>query len=139
MSEGAVLLIDMADPLTGQLLRSFARSTGLPYVTLLDKATLIEKDFNPDLHIQIEPPGSVLMGVVRDVITHEHLTGIAVLYDNSFGEHFFSPMEQEVGGYFLACACLTIYLSLRLSVCLSVDLTPCYPSACSTFYLTTCT
>lgn len=84
MSEGAVLLIDMADPLTGQLLRSFARSTGLPYVTLLDKATLIEKDFNPDLHLQIEPPGSVLMGVVRDVITHEHLTGIAVLYDNSF-------------------------------------------------------
>lgn len=115
MSEGAVLLIDMADPLTGQLLRSFARSTGLPYVTLLDKATLIEKDFNPDLHLQIEPPGSVLMGVVRDVITHEHLTGIAVLYDNSFGEHFFSPMEQEVGGYFPECVCLTICVCLSVS------------------------
>ncbi|XP_048747821.2 ionotropic receptor 25a-like isoform X2 [Ostrea edulis] len=84
MTNGAVLLIDMADPLTGQLLRSFTRSTGLPYITLLDRATLIEKDFDPDLHLEIEPPGSVMMGVLRDVIIHESLTKIAVLYDNSF-------------------------------------------------------
>ncbi|XP_061180495.1 ionotropic receptor 25a-like [Saccostrea echinata] len=84
MADGAVLLIDMADSLTGQLLRSFARSAGLPYVTLLDRSTLIEKDFDPDLHLEVEPPGSIMMGVVRDVITHENLTRIAVLYDNSF-------------------------------------------------------
>nr|XP_022344463.1 ionotropic receptor 25a-like isoform X2 [Crassostrea virginica]XP_022344464.1 ionotropic receptor 25a-like isoform X2 [Crassostrea virginica] len=84
MNDGTVLLIDMADPLTGQLLRSFARSNGLPYVTLLDRAKLVEKDFNPDLHLEIEPPGCVMMGVVRDITIHENLTAIAVLYDSSF-------------------------------------------------------
>ena len=87
MNDETVLFIDMADPLTGQLLRSFARSNGLPYVTLLDRAKLVEKDFNPDLHLEIEPPGCVMMGVVRDITIHENLTAIAVLYDSSFGKY----------------------------------------------------
>lgn len=66
---------------------------GLLYVILLDKVMLIEKDFNFDFYFQIELLGFVLMGVVCDVIIYEYLIGIVVLYDNFFGEYFFSFME----------------------------------------------
>lgn len=77
----------MSAPNVGLLIRSFARTVGLPYITVVDPSTLQSKDYDPDLHIGVEPPGSTMFRVIPDIVKHGSLTKIAILYDQSFGKY----------------------------------------------------
>ncbi|XP_076104688.1 ionotropic receptor 25a-like [Mytilus galloprovincialis] len=87
LKTGATALIDMSAPNVGLLIRSFARTVGLPYITVVDPSTLQSKDYDPDLHIGVEPPGSTMFRVIPDIVKHGSLTKIAILYDQSFDLH----------------------------------------------------
>ncbi|KAL5016225.1 hypothetical protein ScPMuIL_005814 [Solemya velum] len=84
MKTGAVILLDMSPPSVGLLLRSFARTIGMPYITVMDESLLYTPDVTSELHLHVEPPGSVMLRVVSDIVTAENLTKVAILYDRSF-------------------------------------------------------
>lgn len=88
MQSGAIALLDISPPSVGLLLRSFARTIGMPYITVIDESLLYTPDVMSALHFQVEPPGSVMLRVVSDIVTAENLTKVAILYDRSFGKFF---------------------------------------------------
>ncbi|CAG2254781.1 unnamed protein product [Mytilus edulis] len=99
LKTGATALIDMSAPNVGLLIRSFARTVGLPYITVVDPSTLQSKDYDPDLHIGVEPPGSTMFRVIPDIVKHGSLTKIAILYDQSFvlqKQYFISIMIKNI-------------------------------------------
>ncbi|KAK3096044.1 hypothetical protein FSP39_022435 [Pinctada imbricata] len=80
---GAVALLDLAPPLSGQLLRSFVRTLGLGYITFGDLSTLVPADHS-DLHIAVQPPGSVMLQAIPEIIKRCSISKVAILYDKSF-------------------------------------------------------
>lgn len=86
LKDGASAIIDMSSSSVGPLIRSFARTASLPYITIVDQSILQPIDFDPDLHLGVEPPGSTMFEVIPDIVRHENLTKIAILYDDSFGK-----------------------------------------------------
>ena len=87
MKIGVNGLIDISAKNVGPLIRSFARTVGLPYITVVDPSTLEPVDFDPDLHLAVEPPGSTMFQIIPDIVRFENLTKIAILYDHSFGKY----------------------------------------------------
>ncbi|OWF55104.1 ionotropic receptor 25a-like [Mizuhopecten yessoensis] len=87
MNKGGFALLDATAPAVGPLIRSFARTLGMAYFTLVDQSTLLPVDFHPQLHLAVEPPGSAMFHIIPDIVKHENLTKVAILYDESFDLH----------------------------------------------------
>ncbi|XP_033756632.1 ionotropic receptor 25a-like [Pecten maximus] len=87
MNTGGIAMMDATAPAVGPLIRSFARTLGMAYVTLVDQSTLLPVDFHPELHLAVEPPGSTMFHIIPDIVKHENLTKVAILYDESFDLH----------------------------------------------------
>ncbi|XP_060066493.1 LOW QUALITY PROTEIN: ionotropic receptor 25a-like [Ylistrum balloti] len=87
MSGGGMAMLDATAPAVGPLIRSFARTLGMAYFTLVDQSTLLPVDFHPELHLPVEPPGSAMFHIIPDIVQHENLTKVAILYDESFDLH----------------------------------------------------
>ncbi|XP_053406688.1 ionotropic receptor 25a-like [Mercenaria mercenaria] len=84
---GASILLDVSSPTVGPLLRSFARAHGLVFMTIMDESLVLPSDMDDAFFIQIQPPGSVMLKIIADIIAFDNLTNIAILYDNSFNLH----------------------------------------------------
>ena len=44
--------------------------------------------------IQIRPPGDVITGVIRELITRQNITNAAILYDKTFGNFYLSKTQK---------------------------------------------
>lgn len=87
MNTGGFAMIDATAPAVGPLIRSFARTLGMAYFTLVDQSTLLPVDIHPAIHVAVEPPGSAMFHIIPDIVKHENLTKVAILYDESFDLH----------------------------------------------------
>ena len=39
------------------------------------------------MNIEITPPGTVMLQVIRDIVSKENLTNVGIIYDSTFGKN----------------------------------------------------
>lgn len=86
MNKGLTVIIDIAPPTLGPVLRSFARAQGLVLLTMADEAYVNLSDIPDDTYIRVQPPGTAMLNIIADIVDYDNLTNVAILYDDSFSE-----------------------------------------------------
>jgi hypothetical protein len=56
-------------------------------MTIMDESLVLPSDVEDEFYIKIQPPGSVMLNIIADIIGFDNLTNIAILYDDSFSKY----------------------------------------------------
>ncbi|ESO98323.1 hypothetical protein LOTGIDRAFT_159123, partial [Lottia gigantea] len=84
MKKGAVALIDMSIPSSAVLLRSYASSLGIAYISVVDKSYFRYGSGDSTIHYQIEPTAVEILQIVADIVNFDDLNNVAIVYDETF-------------------------------------------------------
>ena len=88
MEEGASAILDLSSRYVTAVMRSLSEAMGIFHLSAVDPSyEPSDRSFN--LSVNIRPPASVMLQLVRDVVSTENLTNVGIIYDSSFGEQVY--------------------------------------------------
>ncbi|XP_041370921.1 ionotropic receptor 25a-like [Gigantopelta aegis] len=86
VKSGIIAIMDMSSPNLAPLMRSFARTLGIAYISLVDisyyRYVTTYDDHNT--LFEVEPTSFEMMHVVADIVRQESLNNVAIAYDSTF-------------------------------------------------------
>ncbi|KAK7109957.1 ionotropic receptor 25a-like [Littorina saxatilis] len=84
LQDGMVAMIDMTSRRVAPLLRSKAGSAGIAYISMVDNSYYRNTWGDEELNWRVEPTSVQLLHVIADIVRHEKLNNVALVYDDTF-------------------------------------------------------
>ncbi|XP_055955911.1 ionotropic receptor 25a isoform X2 [Patella vulgata] len=84
IKDGAIVLVDMTSPNVAALLRSFASTLGIAYISVVDNSYFRYGSGDASLHYYVEPTAVEMLRVVADIVIADDLNNVAIVYDETF-------------------------------------------------------
>ena len=83
---GMDIIVDISSQYVTNTIRSMAEAMGIPHIASVDPSfyELDTRLFNTS--VNTVPPESVLLHSIRDIVSHENLTNVAIIYDDTFSK-----------------------------------------------------
>ena len=87
MPHGVAAILDFSSRYVAMTMRSLAEALGITHIAAVDPS-YFESDGRPfNTSINIEPPATVMLLAIRDIVRQENLTNVGILYDQTFSKY----------------------------------------------------
>ena len=67
-------------------IRSLAEAMGITHIAAVDPSYYESDTRQFNTSVNMEPPASIMLQAVRDIVSQENLTNVGIIYDQTFGE-----------------------------------------------------
>ena len=82
---GVSLIVDLSSRFVSATVRSLADAMGITHLASVDRSHY-DATTTSNTSVNVVPPSSVMLGVIRDVVLRENLTNVGIIYDHTFSE-----------------------------------------------------